>query len=254
MVALLIRESYLVGMRTASRKSRSSRQSLPDRPATPAVAVRPRRGYGGRSAAEGMAERRMRLLDAGLTLFAERGYAHTPIELLCASARVTTRHFYEQFESREALLSALYETIVGELRAAVLHALQLPDLAPEQRVDAAIHALVQSYCGDPRRARIGVLEVVGVSASMEARRRAVIHDFARLLEEHADALARQHLIPRRDYHLLSIALVGGINELLAEWLTSAQRPGVQQLVEVIGELLRALILGGRALLAAGQRR
>jgi AcrR family transcriptional regulator len=182
-------------------------------------------------------------------LFAERGYAHTPIELLCAEARVTTRHFYEQFESREALLSALYETIIAELRTAVLDALQQPERAPEQRVDSAIRALVQSYCGDPRRARIGVLEVVGVSAAMETRRRAVIHEFARLLEGYADTLAAQGLIPRRDYHLISVALVGGINELLAEWLTSARRPGLQQLVEVIAEMLRALILGGRALLA-----
>ncbi len=186
-------------------------------------------------------------------MFSTRGYAHTPIELLCAEARVTTRHFYEQFESREALLSALYETIIGELRLAVLDALRQPDLTPQRRVDAAICALVQSYCGDPRRARIGVLEVVGVSARMEKRRRALIHEFAGLLEDYADMLAQQQLIPKRNYHLISVALVGGINELLAEWLTSAQRLDIQQLVDVIGEMLRALILGGRALLAAGEQ-
>ncbi len=180
-------------------------------------------------------------------LFASRGYAHTPIEALCAEAKVTTRHFYEQFESREALLSALYECIVGELRTAVLANLQEPGLDPEQRVEYAIRALIHSYLDDPRHARIGVLEAVGVSAGMERRRREVIHDFARVLEGYSNELARSGVIPVRDYHLISVALVGGINELLAEWLTTDHPPGTQQLIEVISEMLRALILGARVL-------
>jgi AcrR family transcriptional regulator len=242
-------------MKPASRKpSAAARARVPapvrERAPHAVAAVAPRRGYGGRSGTELLAERRLRLLDAGMELFATRGYAHTPIELLCAEARVTTRHFYEQFENREALLSALYERIIGDLRAVLLDALAPARKTPEQRVAHAIEALVQSYCGDARRARIGVLEVVGVSAGMERRRREVIHDFARLLEGYAQDLARQGLIPVRDYHLLSVALVGGINELLAEWLTSERRPGTAQLVEVISEMLRALILGGRALVHA----
>ena len=49
----------------------------------------PRRGYGGRSAAERRAERRERLLAAGLELFGTRGYAATSIERLCAAASVS---------------------------------------------------------------------------------------------------------------------------------------------------------------------
>lgn len=214
------------------------------------VAAEPvRRGYGGRSAAELQADRRARLLAAAKDLFATRGYAHTPIELLCAEAKVTTRHFYEQFQSREALLSAVYEDIIRELKAAVLGALQVPGLSPEQKISGAIHALVHSYLDDPRHARIGVLEAVGVSADMERRRRDVIHDFARVLERYCYELADAGAIPQRDYHLISVALVGGINELLADWLTAERPPATQQLIDVISELLRALILGGQMLRA-----
>ncbi len=233
--------------RPAASRARSSK-----RPGTARSAVGvepPRRGYGGRSAAELQADRRARLLAAGMDLFASRGYAHTPIELLCAEAKVTTRHFYEQFESREALLSALYESIISELQSAVLGALQVPGLTPEQKISGAIRALVHSYLDDPRHARIGVLEAVGVSAVMERRRRQVIHDFAGVLERYCNELAQVGLIPRRDYHLISVALVGGINELLAEWLTTEQPPTTPQLVDVMTEMLRALILGGRMLQA-----
>ncbi|MDN5938479.1 MAG: TetR/AcrR family transcriptional regulator, partial [Salinisphaera sp.] len=71
------------------------------------------RRYRGRTPAQLRAERRQRLIDAGLALFGERGYANAPIELLCATAKVATRHFYEQFDSREALLQAVFDDVLA---------------------------------------------------------------------------------------------------------------------------------------------
>ncbi|MGH8630323.1 MAG: TetR/AcrR family transcriptional regulator, partial [Burkholderiales bacterium] len=177
-----------------------------------------RRVYGGVAAEQRVAERRERLLEAALELFARQGYQNTPIEQLCTEARVTTRHFYEAFNGREALLLALYERIIGETQAVVREALQRPSTDLRARVAEGIRAFMQAYVSDRRRAQVGVLEVVGVSPAVERRRREVIHEFARVLEGYADALAAQGLLPRRDYHPVSVALVGGINELLAEWL------------------------------------
>ncbi len=67
------------------------------------------RTYRGRSPEERRAERRERLLEAGLKLFGGEGYAATSIERLCAHARVTARHFYEEFPTREALLLAVFD-------------------------------------------------------------------------------------------------------------------------------------------------
>jgi len=204
-----------------------------------------RRGYGGRTAAELHAERRQRLLDAALELFATRGYARTPIEALCSAARVTTRHFYELFASREALLVALYEQVVGEVRKAVLAAFLAPESDPQQRIRMGLNAFIRSYVEDARRARIGVQEAVGVSPALELRRREVIHEFAQIIRSYAESLAAAGLLPRRDFHLVSVALVGAINELLVEWLTVANPPTVQTLNEEITMILQALILGGQ---------
>lgn len=206
-----------------------------------------RRVYGGVAAEQRVAERRERLLETALELFARQGYQNTPIEQLCAEARVTTRHFYEAFAGREALLLALYERIVTETQAAVRAALQKPRLDIRARVAAGVRAFMLAYVSDRRRAQVGVLEVVGVSPAVEQRRRAVIHEFAGVLEGYADSLVAQGLLPQRDYHPVSVALVGGINELLAEWLMAGDPAGLSRLQEVILELMQALLLGGAVL-------
>lgn len=203
-----------------------------------------RRVYGGVAAEQRVQERRERLMEAALELFATQGYQNTPIEQLCAAAKVTTRHFYEAFPGREALLLALYERIIRETQAAVREVLQRPGLALAVRIPLVMQAFVQAYVSDRRRAQIGVLEVVGVSPVVEKRRREVIREFAQVLEGYADSLVAQGLLPQRDHHPVSLALVGGINELLAEWLMSGHPGSLQQLQEVIGGVMQALLIGG----------
>jgi AcrR family transcriptional regulator len=203
-----------------------------------------RRVYGGVTAEQRVQERRERLLETALELFATQGYQNTPIEQLCTEAKVTTRHFYEAFPGREALLLALYERIIRTAQAAVREVLQRPGLDLATRIPMVMRAFVESYVSDRRRAQIGVLEVVGVSPAVEKRRREVIREFAQVLEGYADSLVAQGLLPRRDHHAVSLALVGGINELLAEWLMSGHPGSLQQLQDVINEVMQALLLGG----------
>lgn len=80
----------------------------------------PTRAYGGVAAEQRAEERKARLLAAALELFARQGYARTTIEALCTEAKVTARHFYQLFDSREAILRALYDNIIANLRAGVL--------------------------------------------------------------------------------------------------------------------------------------
>lgn len=201
------------------------------------------RAYRGLAAEQRAQERRQRLLDTALELFARDGYAKTPIETLCAEARVTARHFYQLFDSREALLKALYDDIVGDLGAAVAAAMSAPGLTLDEQIPLAVQAMVEHYLADARRARVGVLEVVGVSAAMESRRRAVIHDIAAIIEAYANSLATRGTLPARSYHLVSVALVGGINELLADWLTAPQPPTIAELSAEVVSIIRALLRG-----------
>lgn len=203
----------------------------------------PTRAYGGVAAEQRAEERKTRLLAAALELFARQGYARTTIEALCTEAKVTARHFYQLFDSREAILRALYDNIIADLRAGVLQAMSAPNLSLSEQIPLGVSAMVQHYLTDSRHARVGVLEVVGVSPQMEARRREAIHDMAGLIEAYLGSLVERGDLPKRNYHLISIALVGGINELLAEWLTLENPPDIPELSEEIITILNALIRG-----------
>ena len=188
-------------------------------------------------------ERKARLLAAALELFARQGYGRTTIEALCSEAKVTARHFYQLFDSREAILRALYDNIIADLRAGVLKAMSAPELNLSEQIPLAVSAMVHHYQEDSRHARVGVLEVVGVSPQMEARRREAIHDMAGLIEAYLNNLVSKGELPKRNYHLVSVALVGGINELLAEWLMLENPPDIPELSEEIINILNALIRG-----------
>ncbi|WP_220375741.1 TetR/AcrR family transcriptional regulator [Paraperlucidibaca baekdonensis] len=205
------------------------------------------RAYRGASASAREAERRQRLLDTALTLFANQGYARTPIEQLCAEAKVTARHFYQLFGSREGLLKSLYGQLMADLKAALLSALSATQAELNEQLPLAVRALVEHYLNDTRRARVGVLEVVGVSADMERLRRAAIHDMANLIALYMAQLAAQGDLPARNYHLTSIAIVGGINELMADWLTASEPPSVAVLTLEISDFLTALVHGSHHL-------
>ncbi|HET8731834.1 MAG TPA: TetR/AcrR family transcriptional regulator [Moraxellaceae bacterium] len=181
----------------------------------------PRRGYGGRTAEALAAERRQRLLETALELFGTQGYAATSTEKLCAAARVTTRHFYEQFRDREALLLEVFRHVMQDTRGRVTEALLVASGPPQDRLLAALEAFLDAQLDDPRRARLTTTEVLGVSPLVEARRNEVINDFARLIETYADLLAQMGLLPRRNFRVLAFCIVGAMHELQIAWLNPA---------------------------------
>lgn len=215
---------------------------------TPANAAATRRGYGGRSAEELRAERRERLLAAAMELFGTQGYLATRIEHLCAEAKVTTRHFYEQFIDREALLTAVFDRVITDAATAVQGALAQDDMTGMERARAGLRAFVHLQLDDPRRARISCIEVMGVSRALEERRRVVMQQFAGVIEGQIQQLAAQGLVPQRSYRALALAFVGGVHELEIDWLLTQPRPSVDSVVEELWFILSTLLAGSQALM------
>lgn len=244
----------LMPSRSRSAKAQSTTAPAPASETAPAATEnaaprrlpKPRRGYGGRSAEQLQQERRNRLLAAALELFAERGYAKTPIEALCAQAKVTTRHFYEAFDGRESLLAELYQSIVGGTRRDVLKALREPATTPQQRMERGLQAFIRAYTDDPRCARIACIEIVSVSTEMTRQRRAAIDEFAKLIKAYADSLVEIGVLPARNYHLASIGVLGAIYGLMTEWLMAEPAPTIEAVTQEILRLFAALIAGNGA--------
>ncbi|HVV89151.1 MAG TPA: TetR/AcrR family transcriptional regulator [Solirubrobacterales bacterium] len=194
------------------------------------------RRYGGRSAAERSEERRLRLLDAGLELFGTRGYAATTIEALCAEARLNPRYFYAEFDSREALLRAVYDRHVEEVREAVLAAIAAAPPDPRGRLTVALRAFIDGSLADERAARVNYFEMVGVNGHLEARRREVLGSYADLVAEQIAAMEPPILPATVDLRMGAVALVSATDGLIIDALGGPGDPDRDGMIATLAEL------------------
>ena len=188
------------------------------------------------------ADRRRRLLDAGLEAFGTVGYAATTIEGLCGAAGVTPRNFYDHFASREDLLAAVYDECIAEHGAAVVAALGEAGEDLEAHVRAGLATAVRRWAEDERAARICLVEVVGVSERMETHRLRVLAGYAELLRADGERLAERGLVPRRDETVTAPALVGAITQVMTDWQhRPAERPPIETVIDEMTRLYVAVL-------------
>lgn len=203
------------------------------------------RPWRGQSPVERREARRARLLDAALEQFGTAGWAGTSLTGLCAAGGVSPRHFYELWPGREELLTELYDGLVLHTVAAVRAAQEAAPRTVEDQVRAGLSAVLTALGADPRRARVVLLEVVGVSPGLGAHRRRVIDAFADVVTEGHDRLVGSGVVPAQPFRPLALALVGAVNELLSAWLLSDPQPPLEDLLPPLVQVFTAVFSSGR---------
>ena len=198
----------------------------------------PRR-YRGITASERRAQRRERLLQAGLQLFGTQGYANTSIRAVCVAASMNSRYFYESFSSREDLLYSVYERIVTEIVSATTEASSKADTI-EGQARAGVRAGWTILTDDRRKARIIALEVVGVSDRLERLRRDTRHALADLTARNAQSIAGGGMRFRLDPVLTTRSLIGGVVEVLVDWINGDLDASADEIVEHFTKLFTAV--------------
>lgn len=222
--------------------------------------------YSGLQPSERTLERRGRLVDAGIQVFGTMGYAAAKVKVLCQQAGLSERYFYESFESREALLVEVYDALASQLMCRVVTALQSPSADLEQSVRAGMAAVVNFMLDDPRHARIILVEIVGISPELEAKRHKSMSAFAgqsmaqllllsgidpekaqkQLAENPDDAVLATVLDAAR---LTAVSMVGGVNNMLLDALVSGTTGNTKRITELSFQLIYNASAGIRALAA-----
>jgi AcrR family transcriptional regulator len=180
------------------------------------------------------------LLDAGLHLFGTLGYAATSLTALCAEGGVSPRHFYDIHPGREELLAELYGEIASEVGHAVHAAQVAAPLTVDAQIRAALEAAVAVLTKDPGKARILVVEVVGVSSALDQVRREGIRHFGGVIAASHARLVAGGIIPAREFGAIAIGLIGAINELLTDWLLKDPRPDASTVMPPLVQILTAV--------------
>jgi AcrR family transcriptional regulator len=202
-------------------------------------AVQEPRRYRGITASERRAQRRERLLEAGLELFGTRRYAGTSIRSVSAAASMNSRYFYESFSSREDLLYHVYDRIVHELVLATTEASTKASTVEDQ-ARAGLRAGWTLLTEDPRKARVLAVEVVGVSERLDRRRRDIRHALADLTARNALSIAGEGRHFHLDPVLTTRSLIGGVVEVLVDWINGEVDASVDEVVEHFTRLFSAV--------------
>jgi AcrR family transcriptional regulator len=197
--------------------------------AEPTTTAPTKRRYKGADPEERLAERREKILNAGLAFFGTRGFRATTFAMLSVGSGVPHRYLIEIFPEKEDILWEIYQRIYVEVRTAVM-AVQAPkpfSLGPW--VLANIACACHTLTVDPRKAHITFLEVVGVSSAFEMRRRQMIRDFAKLVGDSLRGASLPLPLSEQDVHYGTIAMVGALNEIMVEWMLTdaAERPAIE---------------------------
>jgi AcrR family transcriptional regulator len=188
------------------------------------------RVYQGLPADERRALRRARLLEAGLELLGHEGWQATTVTAVCERARLTPRYFYESFGSRDELVVAIFDSIVGEVAGEVSDRLAAGSPEIEDLIRANIAAWVEVASEDPRKGRVAFVEALGSEALMR-RRLDATRRFAGILGEQARAAHDVRARDRRALDLACLVVAGGLIETMIEWLEGGLDRPAEQVVE-----------------------
>jgi len=189
------------------------------------------RRFRGKTAEERRRERKGRLLAAGLTAFADKGFHGVGVRDVCAAAELTERYFYESFDNLEVLFLAVYDQCVQRVREATDAALAAEHDTPEAVTRAGLSAFFGTLGEDPRIARVLLIDVLTVNADVAAQSHLVVASFAevvgRVMVERFGGALEAGL--RAD--IFAHGLVGATIHIGVQWVFGGLSEPLEEIVE-----------------------
>ena len=195
--------------------------------------VRPYRGV---EAAERLAGRRRRLLDAGLELLGagDRDPAELTVRAICGQAGLGVRYFYESFTDKDDFVAAVFDSVIAAIAATTQAA--VASAPPDEQARAAMANVVRAISADTRVGRL--LFSVELSNTVIVRKRAESTAlFAALLFAHAGA---QGALGNDHVKAASHFAVGGVGQTISAWLSGEVNLAHDELVDVLAALIDQL--------------
>jgi len=170
--------------------------------------VRPYRGI---DAADRLAERRGKLLTAGLDLLGspDQDVTELTVRAICKQAGLGLRYFYESFTDKEDFVAAVFDWVIADLAATTQAAVASAPIKEQSR--AGMANIVRAVAGDARVGRL--LFSSQLSNAVIVRKRAESSLLMAMLTfQHAGGdgdrvKAAAHFV------------VGGVGQMISAWLS-----------------------------------
>ncbi|HUR90758.1 MAG TPA: TetR/AcrR family transcriptional regulator [Ramlibacter sp.] len=179
-------------------------------------------------------EHRTRVLEGMAHAVSRKGYADTTIGDIVAEASVSRRTFYEHFDSKAECLIALYEAASHNALKVLRDAIQ-PGHGWQTQVESALRAYLGCLASNPVLVRTLFIEILHLGAQGLASRRRVNREIADFIVQKVNGSGGATITPK-----LAMAIVGGINELVLEYIEQDKVADLEDLVEPASHLVHAV--------------
>jgi AcrR family transcriptional regulator len=198
------------------------------------TSVRPYRGV---EPADRLAERRARLLAAGLDLLGtdRQNTLELTVRGICRRAGLAARYFYESFTDKDEFVSAVFDWVIADLAATTQAAVAAAP--PRERTRAGMANVVATIAGDARVGRL-VFSAQPANAVLVRKRAESSALFAMLSGQHVSTALG---VPENDrIKAAAHFVVGGVGQTISAWLAGEVRLDSDQLVDHLASLLDEL--------------
>lgn len=188
------------------------------------------------TAAPPVHEHRRRLLEGMARAVAAKGYGDTTIGDIVREASVSRRTFYEHFPTKAECLVALYEAASHNALKVLRDSID-PEHEWQTQLESALTAYLQFMAQSPVLMRTLFIEILGLGTpGLEARRRV-----NREIADFMLGLANRRVQDGRPLEpAMAMAAVGGVNELILQYIEQDKVSRLPELVQPACELLRAV--------------
>ena len=184
-------------------------------------------------------EHRSRLLEGMAHAVAAKGYGDTTIADIVREAGVSRRTFYEHFTTKAECLIALYEAASHNALKVLKGAID-PTHEWQTQVEQALGAYLGCLAANPVLMRTLYVEILGLGAQGLASRRRVNQEIADFMlgVVNAGQGGRKRKAPLSAG--MAMAVVGGINELVLQYIEQDRVARLEELVGPSSQLVRAV--------------
>jgi len=170
-------------------------------------------------------------MDAMAELCAEQGYEATKIADIVRRARVARKTLYDNFDGKEELFLASFDSAVEDAFGRVEEACKGAEAGWADRVAAGLRAFLAYIAENPAAARVCLVEAISATPTASARYDAAVQRFIELLGRNAPP---ETGLP----DTLEETLVGGVAWILHQRI---RRGETEQALDLTPELLDFLL-------------
>jgi AcrR family transcriptional regulator len=181
-------------------------------------------------------DRRLTLLRAARTVFAEKGYHEAKVDDIVALAKVAKGTFYLYFPDKRSVFAELVGGLFTRLGGAILRVDPSADV--EAQVKHNIRAIVAVLLDDPALTSILLSHAAGLDPAFVKQLRAFRQEVKQLLEASLTEGQRLGIVQQGDTELYATFTMGALKEVLFENALEVQVHPRERIVTAFYDLLR----------------